>query len=251
MDLLHPLVGYLATPRKQRRERTTFTWAQLDALFAKTRCRDVFMWEEVALKINSPESRVQPGGPRSLSAGPHSPGLLATIGRPDFLATADLGCAVLSFLSNVCYLNTQDVQLAMPFAFLPWRPLSCPQGLAWRPSGTAALLGTSGELCETRPGPKRSWLVDLQLCQEAGATQFSARTNVGFVFLMQHRWGSEDITHRSAGQKGKDLNQSIHSNRRQRFASLRTRRGDGKSTSAQGSLKKRRPSLEELLTLRF
>ncbi|KAJ8792742.1 hypothetical protein J1605_019562 [Eschrichtius robustus] len=83
-----------------------------------------------------------------------SPGLLATlslaaIGRPDFLATADLGCAVLSFLSNTCYFNTQDVQLAMPFAFLPWRPLSCPQGLAWRPSGAAALLGTSGELCET------------------------------------------------------------------------------------------------------
>lgn len=76
-------------------------------------------------------------GGRSLPAGPHSPSLLATmlslaaVGRPDFLATADLGCAVLSFLSNICYLNTQDVQLAMPFAFLPWGPLSCPRGLAW------------------------------------------------------------------------------------------------------------------------
>ncbi|XP_054945918.1 LOW QUALITY PROTEIN: homeobox protein OTX2-like [Physeter macrocephalus] len=62
MDSPHPSVGYPATPRKQRRERTTFTRAQLDvlkALFAKTRHAYVFVWEEVALQINLPESRLQ------------------------------------------------------------------------------------------------------------------------------------------------------------------------------------------------
>ena len=65
----HPNLGLIGEKTKrQRRERITYSRQQLDvleSLFSKTRYPDVFMREEVALKMALPESKIQVKKPKS------------------------------------------------------------------------------------------------------------------------------------------------------------------------------------------